>query len=98
LPEKEAWIKVTIVGYYPGREAELENYGLTEFDPAAMAEVDAEEFNKYEDLHTIVDFFEDSKPHSVTFEPVTDKTCYTLPNGECVSEEVCIHSQRGFWV
>lgn len=73
MPEKEAWIRVTIVGYYPVRESELENYGLAEFDPAAMAEVDANEFNKYGDIDAIVDLFEDSKPESVIFEPVTER-------------------------
>lgn len=65
-------VKVTIVGYYLVSDAELENYGIQEFDPVKMAEVDQEEYYKHRDLHSIIDFFREGRATSVTFEAVDD--------------------------
>lgn len=63
-------MKVTIVGYYRVSDDQLEDYELEDFDPAKMAEVDAEEYPKYNDPHLVIDLFLDGNPTSVTFEAV----------------------------
>ena len=68
--KKKALIKVTIVGYYPISEKEVENYDIAEFDPVRMAEIDQEEYVKYRDLEVVIGLLDQSMPESVTFEAV----------------------------
>lgn len=72
MGEFHALIKVTIVGYYKVSSGEIDNYGIDEFDPNKMAEID------YLVMHDdpaslgdiVTDWFLDGKPTSVTFEVV----------------------------
>jgi hypothetical protein len=66
-------VKVTIVGYYLVSDEELGNYGIEEFDVAAMAKVDSDVYqNGGGDAQSIIDWFTDGRPTSVTFEAVDD--------------------------
>lgn len=67
---KYGQIKVTIVGYYPVSSDEIKNYGIEDFDVAEMAKVDAEEYFKHKNCHTVIDWF--SEDPIVTFEAVDD--------------------------
>lgn len=69
---KHGQVKVTIIGYYTVSENELDVYGLETFDVAAMAKVDEAQYRIHGNAYTIIDFFPDSHPTSVTFEAVDD--------------------------
>jgi hypothetical protein len=72
-------VKVTIVGYYPVSDQELDAYNIEEFDPVKMAAIDQEEFARRSDLGDVVSWFLDERPTSVTFEAVdfadVDENC-----------------------
>ena len=92
---KTARIKVTVVGYYTVTEDEVSNYDLEEFDAVTMAEVDSRMVAEGKvSAHEIIDMWLDEDA-VVTLEPVInnpDKNCVTLPDGDCVSTERCMHS------
>lgn len=69
---KHGQVKVTIVGYYPVSDDELDAYEIDEFDVAKMAKIDEVEYHRRGDTKDIIDFFPDSRPTSVTFEAVDD--------------------------